>query len=148
MYEEHIGHRAPYSKIVTALLAFFLGAFGVHHFYLGQKGRGILYLLFFWTIVPGMIAFVEGILFLLMDDEEFDYRYNDNPFRNSNRRKIDLRPTERFGETTAYRSNEGAFETNQEGKISIADEIEKLHDLMLRGIISEREFADRKDRLR
>lgn len=34
------------------LLAVFLGDFGAHRFYMGQKGLGFVYLLFFWTIIP------------------------------------------------------------------------------------------------
>ena len=29
------------SKVVAALLGFFLGAFGIHNFYIGRKGRGV-----------------------------------------------------------------------------------------------------------
>lgn len=63
------------SKIAAALLAFFLGGFGVHKFYLGQVGRGILYLLFFWTLIPALIAFVEFIILLTMSDEVFNQKY-------------------------------------------------------------------------
>lgn len=34
----------PKSKIVAALLCFFLGAFGIHRFYVGKVGTGILWL--------------------------------------------------------------------------------------------------------
>lgn len=44
---------------VGVLLALFLGGFGAHRFYLGNNGLGILYLLFFWTVIPALIAFVE-----------------------------------------------------------------------------------------
>jgi TM2 domain-containing membrane protein YozV len=64
------------SRIAAALLAIFLGGFGIHKFYLGQGGLGILYLVFFWTIIPAVIAFIEGIIFLLMSDAEFDRKYN------------------------------------------------------------------------
>src|SRR5690554_3028666 len=37
------------SKTTAGLLAIFLGAFGIHKFYLGRTGMGILYLLFCWT---------------------------------------------------------------------------------------------------
>lgn len=63
------------SKIVAALLAFFLGGFGIHKFYLGQTGMGIVYLLFCWTLIPGFIAFIEGIIFLIMSDEVFNQKY-------------------------------------------------------------------------
>jgi TM2 domain-containing membrane protein YozV len=72
---------APYiqegkSRTVAALFAFFLGGFGAHKFYLGKAGQGIVYLLFFWTLIPGIIAFVEFILYLVMSDEEFNAKYN------------------------------------------------------------------------
>ncbi|WP_414197850.1 TM2 domain-containing protein [Pseudomonas sp. F1_0610] len=59
------------SRIAAALLAFFLGGFGVHKFYLGQVDLGILYLVFCWTLIPGVIAFTEFILLLVMSDEGF-----------------------------------------------------------------------------
>ncbi len=37
------------NKFLAALLAFFLGAFGIHKFYLGENFGGILYFLFSWT---------------------------------------------------------------------------------------------------
>lgn len=63
------------SRIAAAILAFFLGGLGIHKFYLGQTGKGILYLLFCWTFIPAIIAFVEFILLLVMSDEEFNRKY-------------------------------------------------------------------------
>lgn len=63
------------NKLTAALLAFFLGAFGAHKFYLGQIGFGILYLLFFWTLIPSIIAFIEFIILLTMSDEVFNARF-------------------------------------------------------------------------
>lgn len=64
------------SKMVAALLAFFLGGIGIHKFYLGQTGMGFLYLIFCWTWIPAIIAFVEFIMYLVMSDQEFDAKYN------------------------------------------------------------------------
>lgn len=64
------------SKIVAALLAFFLGGIGIHKFYLGQGGMGVLYLLFFWTFIPSIIAFFEFIFLLVMSQQEFDAKFN------------------------------------------------------------------------
>jgi len=64
------------NKVVAALLAFFVGIFGVHRFYLGQTGKGIAYLLFFWSGIPALIGLIDAILFLAMDQDEFDYKYN------------------------------------------------------------------------
>jgi TM2 domain-containing membrane protein YozV len=63
------------SRIAAALLAFFLGGFGIHKFYLGQVGLGIVYLLFCWTFIPYIVAFVEFILYLTMSDETFNRKY-------------------------------------------------------------------------
>ena len=63
------------SRIAAALLAFFLGGFGVHKFYLGRVGQGILYLIFCWTFVPALLAFIEFIVYLCMSDEAFHAKY-------------------------------------------------------------------------
>jgi len=63
------------SKITAGLLALLIGGLGVHKFYLDQIGLGFVYLLFCWTGIPGIIALVEGILYLCATDEEFDRKY-------------------------------------------------------------------------
>ena len=47
---------------VGVLLALFLGGFGAHKFYMGHIGLGVLYLLFFWTFIPAIVALVEIFL--------------------------------------------------------------------------------------
>ncbi len=63
------------SRVAAALLAFFLGGFGIHKFYLGRVGQGFLYLIFFWTLIPAIIAFIEFIIYLTMSDEAFAAKY-------------------------------------------------------------------------
>ncbi len=48
---------------VGVLLTLFLGWVGAHHYYLGKTGLGIVYTVFFWTLIPALIGFVE--LFLM-----------------------------------------------------------------------------------
>lgn len=63
------------SRVTAALLAFFVGGIGIHKFYLGRTGAGILYLLFCWTFIPAFIAFIEFIIYLTMSDDAFAAKY-------------------------------------------------------------------------
>lgn len=73
----HLGAVAPNgkSRLAAVLFVFFLGGFGFHKFYLGQIGMGILYLLLCWTFIPVALGMIEGILFLIMSDEDFVKKY-------------------------------------------------------------------------
>lgn len=80
------------SKYVAAVLAFFLGIFGTHRFYLGQRFLGILYFaLFFFSLLtidapyqndvpllalPAILGFIDSILLAVMPQETFDEKYN------------------------------------------------------------------------
>jgi TM2 domain-containing membrane protein YozV len=46
-------------EVVGILLALFLGAFGIHHFYLRRTGLGIVYLIFCWTGITTILGFIE-----------------------------------------------------------------------------------------
>ncbi len=59
------------SKVAAGLLGIFLGGLGIHKFYLGKIGMGILYIVFCWTYIPALIGFIEGIIYLCSTDENF-----------------------------------------------------------------------------
>jgi TM2 domain-containing membrane protein YozV len=59
------------SKIAAGVLAILLGGIGIHKFYLGKVGIGIVYILFCWTFIPAIVALVEGIIYLTQDDKTF-----------------------------------------------------------------------------
>jgi TM2 domain-containing membrane protein YozV len=63
------------NKLTAALLALFIGGFGVHKFYLGQNGVGVVYLLFCWTFIPALLALIDFIVLLGMSDKEFVQKY-------------------------------------------------------------------------
>ena len=62
------------SKVAAGLLAILLGGIGVHKFYLGKVGMGILYLCFCWTGIPAVVGLIEGIMYLCSNDENFQLK--------------------------------------------------------------------------
>lgn len=71
------------SKLAAALLAIFLGSLGIHKFYLGYTTAGVIMLLVsllgalivIGPAIMGLIAFIEGILYLTKTDEQFYLTY-------------------------------------------------------------------------
>ncbi len=56
-------------KEIRSLTAFFVwsvffGSFGVHNFYVGNIGKGILAILFCWTGIPAILGCVTCLLIL------------------------------------------------------------------------------------
>ena len=84
VYAETASENASSKKLAAALFAFFLGAFGAHKFYLGYTKQGVIMLCVFIfgfillglpSMVIGIIAFIEFILYLVKSDEEFEQTY-------------------------------------------------------------------------
>lgn len=63
------------SRIMAALFGILLGGLGIHKFYLGSTGWGVVYLLFCWTLIPVVVGLIEGIVYLTMSDEAFAAKY-------------------------------------------------------------------------
>lgn len=70
------------SKTAATLLAFFLGGFGGHRFYLGQWW-GVFYLMFSFTLIPFFIAFIEFIVLLCTSKESWDAKYGAGQYKGS-----------------------------------------------------------------
>lgn len=64
------------SKVAAGILAILLGGIGVHKFYLGKVGTGILYLCFCWTGIPAILGLIEGIMYLCSSDENFQLKHH------------------------------------------------------------------------
>lgn len=64
-------------QVAASILALLLGGLGAHKFYQGATKIGLLYLCFFWTFIPAIVAFVEGILMLVADEEKYESKYAD-----------------------------------------------------------------------
>jgi len=78
------GFSGDKNKVVAGLLALFIGWLGIHKFYLGKKSAGIIMLvvsllgfvlLGIPTMIIGLIAFVEAIIYFLKPVDEFQRLY-------------------------------------------------------------------------
>lgn len=64
------GPKGGKSKVAAGLLGIFLGAFGVHNFYLGYTGKAVAQLVItlatcgMGSVISGIWGFVEGIMIL------------------------------------------------------------------------------------
>ncbi len=71
--------------MAAGLLAIFLGGIGIHKFYLGYAKEGVIMLLVsliggvitvgIASIIVGVIALIEGIMYLTKTDEQFEDIY-------------------------------------------------------------------------
>ena len=80
------------SKVAAGILAILLGTLGIHKFYLGSTGPGVLLLIasflsvllfvvvigIFGIIAISIVVFIEGILYLTKTDEDFHQTYVEN----------------------------------------------------------------------
>jgi TM2 domain-containing membrane protein YozV/RNA polymerase subunit RPABC4/transcription elongation factor Spt4 len=66
------------SRVAAGVLGIFLGGFGAHRFYIGDIKMGVLYLCFVWTLIPGFVGLIEGIIYLTKSDVEFQREYVDS----------------------------------------------------------------------
>ncbi len=59
-------NKSSKSKTIAGLLAIFLGVFGIHNFYLGDKTKGtiqlLLTLIFCWTYIVPIIVWIWTII--------------------------------------------------------------------------------------
>ncbi len=76
-------------KSVAGFIALFLGTFGAHRFYLGQRVLGIFHFIFAivtfvisieaelpFIAIPALMGFIDAVLFFAMPKSEFDEKYN------------------------------------------------------------------------
>ena len=50
------------NKALYIAMALLFGSFGIHKFCAGRFWMGLLYLVFSWTFIPGVVGIIEGIL--------------------------------------------------------------------------------------
>jgi len=120
------------SKLVAYLLWFFLGVFGIHRFYLGKVGSGILYLFTFGIF--GIGWFID--LFTLGGQVDTKNalilgKANSNNNKNSNMNNIVVN-------IPAMNAAPIPFKSNQE--LGVAEQLQKLIELKEKMLITEEEY--------
>jgi len=115
-------------KSTAGILALFLGGIGAHKFYLGRGGQGLLYLVFCWTFIPGLIALIESISYFTMSRGDFDRKYNG------------LMPQANQIINQVHVSASAGGET-------LTSKLEELNALMDKGLITQVEFNDKRQKL-
>lgn len=65
------------SRMLAAALGIVLGFTGAHHYYLGSVAAGLLTMATSCCGVGLVVGIVEGVMLLVMSDEEFEAKYID-----------------------------------------------------------------------
>lgn len=129
------------SKLTAALLAFFLGSFGVHKFYLGQGGQGFLYLIFCWSGIPSLISLVEFVMLLMMSEDEFNRRFNGAAYALAAQgAQMGQNVTINLGSDMQQALGGGQ-------QRSLTQELNELKELHINGVLTDEEFNAQKQRL-
>jgi hypothetical protein len=63
------------SRAIAIVLAAAFGFFGLHHWYLGDRRRGIRSVKFCWTMVPVALGIRDAVRLVLMDQAEFERQH-------------------------------------------------------------------------
>lgn len=133
-------------KTTAGVLALLLGGVGGHKFYLGQTGAGVVYLLFCWTLIPGIIAFFEGISLLTMNQATFDVRHNNAMLPGLAYHALPAPQPQNIVVNVAPPTGSASGGSSSAGG-DVVTQLKALHELKLAGALTEEEFAAQKKKL-
>ncbi len=132
------------NKTTAILLAFFLGGIGVHKFYLDRPGAGAVYLIFFWTLIPSLLALIDFIILVSMSQESFDRQYN---FQFSIMPQAPIQATQ----NVVVHIPQSSAQPNQgnalQGQSDLVQMLTQLNNLRTSGALTDDEFNTQKAKL-
>ena len=67
------------NKTEAGILAILFGGLGVHKFYTGKYGKGLLYVAFCWSGIPEIVGVMQGVHYLTETQEEFEEELKPKP---------------------------------------------------------------------
>ncbi len=144
------------SKSTAGVLAIFLGWCGGHKFYLGEAGTGFVYLLFFWTFIPGILGIIQGLNLFGMSQAAFDAKYNGRPLlvgavpgiqHQSTNVVVNVAPPHGYGQPPGGAQYHQAPAAAAAPGGDLAARINALHQLKVSGALTEAEFDAAKQKL-
>ena len=99
------------NRVTAAVLAFMFGGFGIHKFYVRRPGEGFLFIMLtvmslriFGLPLATVLGFFDAVRFLMMNDEDFDQKYNRGVQEWGNRRRRSSNRTVRDRHRTQRRN--------------------------------------------
>ena len=123
-------------KTAAGVLAIFLGAYGAHYFYLGNKSKATIYLLItlltfgVGATVMIIIGIIDGIRILGMSEEEFSGM-------NTLKEDENMREVESIKNSEEVQINAA---TVHQVNMTKFDELRQAKQLLTDGIVTEQEF--------
>lgn len=143
------------NKVTAGLLGILLGSIGAHKFYLGKTVQGLLYLCFCWTGLTTIVGFIEGIRYLTLTNDEFNSHYNarflpppmDEPETFGGPPARRSHQPQQIAQSVTINIPDGALPKSQVNARSVTDELIKLNELRLAGVLTDDEFAKQKAKL-
>lgn len=144
------------NKVVAGILAIIFAGLGIHSFYLGQPGKGIIYLLItgfsffvgfvipvFWiiTFIVGFVSFITGIILLCENEDSFNLKYNKGY-------SMQQRP---FAYQQQYQNAASQQSTSQSNVVKAGENktkmLMKLKELLDKGVLTQDEFDVEKQKI-
>src|SRR5262249_49237648 len=139
-------------KTTAAILALLFGSIGIHKFYLGRPAAGVMYLLFCWTLVPTLLAFVDCLVLALMERDDFNERYNSALRAPRTYMIVNSVDRAQIGPTGYLHPVSGPLPTlplmpPRLDPDELGRYLDKLNELRIAGLLTDSEFDEQKGRL-